>query len=582
MRHGFQWLTIVLVMLICLSFAEEQIKEELAIEKNITIGKQGGQIVVSTVGDPKTFNTILANETSSTDIINHMYSPLVTLNNVTQEYEPSLAREWKHSDDYKVWTFPLRRGVRWSDGKPFTADDVLFSFDVVYNPDVPNAIKDVVMVDGKPFKVEKGDEYTIKITLPDTFGPILYSLAIVPILPKHILEKSIKDGTFNQIYNLSVKPEDLVINGVFMLDKYASGEKTVLKRNPYYWEADSTGKRLPYLDNLIFLNVPDMNAMLVKFQTQETDMHAFYGDLYKTMQDGEAKGNYTVYELGPGMGTEHLWFNLNPGTNPETKKPIVEPHKLKWFKERDFRRAVSHAINRPGITRAVYRGRATPIYGSVSPANKRWFNPDVPKYEYNPEAAKKLLDNLGFVDRNGDGMREDKQGNTITFTILSNRENDYRAKVGNIVTDSLKSIGLDARLSLVDFNMLVTKLADTYDYEACLLGLTGSLEPVGGMNFYMSTGRTHEWYPNQATPATEAEARIDEQMSQYLKAPEYRTQKQHYFEVQRIMSEEQFMIYTVAPHVFVAVRNKFGNINPTIIRPYALWNVEQLFIQRTQ
>ncbi|MCD6385263.1 ABC transporter substrate-binding protein, partial [Candidatus Sumerlaeota bacterium] len=168
------------------------------------------------------------------------------------------------------------------------------------------------------------------------------------------------------------------------------------------------------------------------------------------------------------------------------------------------------------------------------------------------------------------------------FTIISNRENEYRAKVGTIICDSLRKIGIDARLSMIDFNTLVVRIADTYDYEACLLGLTGGIEPVGGMNVYLSSGRTHQWYPNQPKPATPAEARIDELMNKYLKEPVYEKQREYFNEVQRIMAEEQFMIYTVVPYSYVAVRNKFGNLKPTVLdHRLVLWNCEELFVRLT-
>lgn len=569
----------ILFLLLGFAFSAKTVVEELYVVKNIQQGKPGGEIICAALGDPKTFNIITANETSSTDILGRMYATLIEFNNLTQEFTPGLAKRWEHSDDYKEWIFHLRRGLRWSDGTPITADDVVFTFEVIYNPTIPNALKDLLQVDRKKFRVEKLDEFTIKVTLPDTYGPFIYVMSGVPIIPKHKLAKAVEEGTFNQVYNLDVNPDMLVVNGPFRLEKFLSGEKTVLQRNPFFWKVDEAGQRLPYLNRIIFLNVPDVNAMLVKFQAGETDFHGFYGDQYITLKDQEKKGNFTIYEIGPGLGTEHLWFNLNPGKNPESKKPFVDPVKLKWFQQKEFRQAVSHAINRPGIIRAVYRGRGIPIYGPISPANKRWYNPNIPKFEYNPQKAKALLDKLGYIDRDGDGIREDKEGNKISFTILSNRENKYREKIGTIIVDSLKAIGIDARLSMMDFNMLVAKLADTYEYEACLLGLTGGIEPVGGMNFYLSSGRTHEWYPSQPTPATPAEAKIDELMNKYLKEPVFEKQREYIFEVQRILAEEQFMIYTVSPYVYVAVRNKFGNIKPTVLRHRILWNCEEIFVK---
>ncbi len=576
--------TILLILLGSMVFssicAQEKATEDLFVVTDIKKGKKFGSIISAALGDPKTFNVITTNETSSSDILNRMYSALVEFDNNTQQYESGLAKRWEHSEDYKIWTFHLRRGVRWSDGTPLTADDVVFTFDVIYNENVPTALKSLLQVDGKYFKVEKIDAFTVKVVLPDTYGPFIAVIG-APIIPKHKLERALKEGTFTQTYNLDVKPEDMVVNGAFTLGNYVSGEKTVLKPNPYYWKVDSAGTRLPYLENIIFLNVPDTNSMLVKFQANETDFYDFFGDQYLTLKQDEKKGNYTIYDVGPSLGTNHLWFNLNPETNTETGKPFVSPKKLKWFRERDFRRAVSHAVNRPGIIRAVYRGRAVPVFGPVSPADKRWHNPDVSKFQYDPGKAKSLLDNLNYKDRDKDGIREDPQGNKISFNIITNRENQYREKIGNIITDSLREIGLDARMKMVDFNTLVVRLADSYDYEACLLGLTGGVEPVHGLNVYLSSGRTHEWYPEQETPATEAEARIDELMNKLIKEPEFEKQKEYFFEVQRILADEQFMIYTVNPIAYVAVRNTYGNVKPTALRHRVLWNCEEIYVKRT-
>lgn len=568
---------IVPVLVAPLLLSAEPVTEEGQIIEDIEIGKYGGQIVVAQPGDPKSFNIILANETSTTDIVNRMFAGIVEYDNQKQEIMPGLAKSWEHTDDHLTWTFHLRKGIRWSDGRPITADDVIFTFDVLYDPKIPNAAKDLLQVDGKRFRVEKVDDYTFKVHLANTYGPFLWAMQL-PVIPKHILEPHIKDGTFNQFWNTSVDPKDMVVSGPFTLERFVSGEKTVLKRNPHYWRFDKQGNRLPYLDRVIFLNVQDMNAMLLRFQAGECDVYdSFYGDKYRLVKDDEKKGNYTVYDLGPALGTNHFWFNLNPEKSKETGKPYVDPVKLKWFQNVKFRKALAHAINRPGIIRTVYFGRAIPIWGPESPADKTWYNPNVIQYPYDLDKARKLLDEIGFVDRDNDKIREDPEGNDIAFTFISNRENNIREKTGNILMDDFRKIGTKATFKLEDFNTLVTKIQDSYDYEACLLGLTGSPEPANGLNVYLSSGRTHEWYPEQAKPATEWEARIDELMNKYLHEPEVEKRKPSFDEVQYIMSDKLPMIYTVNPIVYVAIRNNFGNLKPSIIRHRTLWNVEQIY-----
>ncbi len=576
MKYAVTRCIITAIIAPLLLFAKPVTEERHVIE-DIEIGKYGGQIIVATISDPKSFNIILANETSTTDIVNRMFAGIVEYDNEKQEIIPGLAKSWEHSDDYLTWTFHLRKGIRWSDSHPITTDDILFTFDVIYDPKIPNAAKDSLQVDGKRFRVEKVDDYTFKVHLPNTYAPLLWAMQL-PVIPKHILEPRVKDETFNQYWNTSVDPKNMVVSGPFTLEKYVSGEKTMLKRNPHYWRFDTKGNRLPYLDRVIFLNVPDLNAMFLRFQAGECDVYdPFYGDKYRMVKDSEQKGNYTVYELGPAFGTAHFWFNLNPEINKETGKPIVNPTKLKWFQNVKFRKAIAYAINRPGIIRTVYFGRAIPIWSPVSPANKHWYNSSVIRYPYDLDKARKLLDEIGLVDRDNDGIREDAEGNDVGFRFISNRENNIREKIGNILSHDFKKIGLKAIFKLEDFNTLVTKLQDSYDYEACLLGLTGSPEPSSGMNVYLSSGRTHHWYPSQERPATEWEARIDELINMYLHEPEVKERKPHFDEIQSIMSDKVPMIYTVNAIVYVAIRNNFANMKPTAIRHRTLWNVEEIY-----
>ncbi|MCK5554191.1 MAG: ABC transporter substrate-binding protein, partial [Deltaproteobacteria bacterium] len=156
MKYAVTRCIITAIIAPLLLFAKPVTEEGHVIE-DIEIGKYGGQIVVATISDPKSFNIILANETSTTDIVNRMFAGIVEYDNEKQEIIPGLAKSWEHSDDYLTWTFHLRKGIRWSDGHPITTDDVLFTFDVIYDPKIPNAAKDSLQVDGKRFRVEEVD-----------------------------------------------------------------------------------------------------------------------------------------------------------------------------------------------------------------------------------------------------------------------------------------------------------------------------------------------------------------------------------------------------------------------------------------
>ncbi len=546
----------------------------------IEIGKYGGRIVLASLGDAKTFNPITANETSSTDIIQHIYEGLIGYHTERKVVIPGLASSWEHSPDFLTWTFHLRKGVTWNDGHPFSADDVIFSLDVTYDDKVINPARSFLEVKGQKFQYRKVDDLTVEIKLPAIYGPFERALATsVVIIPKHKLEADWKAGKLTEALNVNTLPTEVVGTGPFKIKQYLSGERVILERNPNYWKQDEKGQRLPYLDEIVFLNVPDIAAMDVAFEAGKVDTHTITPDKYKRFKDLEQSGNFTIHELGVDLGESHFWFNQNTGTNASTGKPLVEPHKMAWFSNVEFRKAISHCINREGIIKNVFRGRAEAIYGPISPANPPWYNPNIPKFEYNLEAAKKILDGLQYVDRNGDGIREDPQGNKIEFTFITNRENNIRERMGNIIQESFKEVGIDGRMKLVDFNTLVTAIADSFDYDACLLGLTGSDYPLSGLNVYRSSGRTHSWFPNQKTPATEWEAKVDQLIEDFLATPDEKDQIKIWWDIQQLYAENQPMAWLVNPKVYVAVRNRFGNMRPRVIRPREVWNIEEIFVK---
>lgn len=572
-------LSLLSASLICAaSFAEAELMTVAGIE----IGKPGGRLIVPALGDPKTFNVVTANETSSTDIVEeNVYEGLVGYDPEKKEIVPWLASSWEHSDDFLTWIFHLRKGVQWNDGAPFTADDVMFSFQVIYDEKIINPARSFLQVQGQLFEIRKVDEYTVEMKLPGVYGPVLRALSdSFRVIPKHKLEPLYAVGQFQESLNVGVDPAEVVGTGPFKIKSYLSGERVILEKNPYYWKQDEKGTRLPYLDELVFLNLPDFDSWDIGFEAGKTDAHLqIVPDKYKRFKDGEAAGNYTVHDLGIALGDNHLWFNQNTYSNPDTGKPFVDPKKLAWFTNPTFRKAVSHCINRQGIVRNVFRGRAEAIYGPTSPAMGKWNNPDIPKFEYDTEKAKALLDEIQFIDRNGDGIREDPQGNKIEFNFITNRENEYRERIGVIIQESFQEVGLDGRLKLVDFNALITAIADSFDYEACLLGLTGSDHPLSGLNVYRSSGRTHEWFPNQKTPATEWEARVDELLEDFLATPLEEDQVKIWHEIQRIYAENQPMAWTVNTNIYLAIRNKFGNVRPQIMMPRLWWNVEEIFVK---
>jgi peptide/nickel transport system substrate-binding protein len=543
-------------------------------------GEYGGRVRIGELGDPKTFNPIVSAESSSRDIFGRMYASLITINNITQEVVPALAYMWELSPDNLELIFHLRRGVVWSDGVPVTAYDAEFTYEIIYDKRVQNSLSDIMRVNGEPFVGAAVDSFTFKVTIPSPFAPFLLWAGGISLLPKHILKDELDKGTFDSAYNVNWPVEKLVVCGPYLLEKYESGVKTVLRRNPVYWRVDRTGNRLPYIERIIHISVRNTETMLLMFQTGDLDMLVIpnLSDV-PILESGTEKGDYRVIGLGPSLGQNMFWFNMNPGKN-KSGTMFVEPYKLRWFTDVRWRKAMAHAVDRTGIAETVFGGRAEPQYGPETPANKQWYNPNVIRYDYNLETSRKYLDSMDLIDRDGDGIREDEDGHPVEFTMITNTGNDQRELIGNIMKDDLAKIGVKMNFNPIEFNTLVVKIDNEYDYECCLLGLGGGdPDPSSGMHVWLSSGRMHQWYPNQLKPATEWEAHIDKLMNLQMTTLDKTMRKEYYDQVQYIISDKVPYIYLVTPQVFVAVRNKFQNLVPTILEHRLLWNIEEVWVR---
>ena len=399
-------------------------------------GIPGGKFVVAELGDPKTFNYLIANEASSMDIGRFMFWGLLNFDVPTQTVKPGLAESWTNTPDGKTWTFKLRQNLRWSDGEPLTADDVLFTWkEIVYNPAIPSAIKDPYIVDGKEFTVTKVDDLTIKIVTPEVYAPFLAAFgAGVAIYPKHILEKYVAAGTFSSAYGVNWKPQDIVGSGPYCLKEYKPAQYTMLERNPYFCEVDRQGHRLPYFDHIIFTVVPDMNAMSLRFLSGESDADDFiYPYEYDRFKAESAKGRFLLLEPGVGLENSFFWFNQNTNLNAKTGKPCVDPVKLKWFRNVKFRQACSYAIDRETIIKSVYSGRGIPAYGFLTPGYQFWYDPNIKQYPHDPARALELLRGIGIEKRNGDDFLTDADGNRIEFVLNTNTGNGAREKTAVLI-----------------------------------------------------------------------------------------------------------------------------------------------------
>ena len=547
------------------------------------IGTAGGTITTATISEPLTFNGVLANDSYSSGLLGYLFEGLTEVSWLTDEVEPALAESWEHSADGLTWTFHLRRDVRWHDGEPFTAGDVEFTFNrIIYNPDIPTSARAAFQFryldeagawQEAPMTVSAVDDYTVRFVLPTPFAPFLRSMG-TSIYPRHILEPHIEAGTFDALWGVDSDPSEVVGTGPFTIEGYTPGEGVVLVRNPDYWLRDAEGNALPYIERIVHLLVPSIDDDLAKFRAGEVDAYGMRGQDYALLESEQQGGNFTIHRRGPAFGTTFLGFNLNTGSNPESGEPYVAPEMLAWFSSVEFRRAVAHSIDKARIIDEVQYGLGYPQWASISPAAGDFHNPFVRRYEYDIEEANAILDGLGWTDRDGDGVREDVEGNPISFKLVTNVDNDVRARVAAIIDEGLDLIGIDARFEPVDFGDLVGQLTTTYDWEAMIVGLSGGTEPHFGMAVWHSGESLHLWHPNQEQPATEWEAAIDESYVLGSQELNRELRVQHYRRAQEIAAEQLPLIYTTLSERLTAVRNVFGNTTPTL---YGLWDVRYVY-----
>jgi peptide/nickel transport system substrate-binding protein len=552
-------------------------------------GTYGGRFVIGQTTGPKSFNAMMANETSSTDLTQLMFTSLSDFDNTTQQVVPLLAKSWDVSPDGLVWTWHLRRGAAFSDGHPITAEDVLFSFQVAYDEKLHPSVQDLLKVDGKPFEVSAPDSYTVITKIPKAYALTIPAIGSLRIMPKHVLEPAFKKGEFASAYNTNTAPESLVTSGPFMLKQLVPNEKSVLTRNPYWFGVDAKGQRLPYLDELVFLIVPDQNTAALKFEAGDLDgLDNVKPEDYKRYEDNQGKGNFKLYDLGPALNTNMFWFNLNRVREAKPGKKIgqtyVDPIKYAWFSNKTFRRAVSEAVDREAIIKSVLFGEGVKNWSTSTPGNKIWYTPDAAGFDYNPDDSKKLLASLGYKDKDGDGYLEDTGGHTISFTLKTNGDNVLRTQMCNFIKDDLAKVGIKCIPAGVDFNTLITNLREDFQYEAILLGLQSAVPPDPGMgqNVWRSSGLTHYWNVKQPHPETQAEAQIDQLMTDNVSTIDDAKRHQSWSQIQKLVNEETFMIWLPTLNTKLPVRNGFGNLEPSVIPHRILWNIDRVFVKHTR
>jgi peptide/nickel transport system substrate-binding protein len=537
--------------------------------------RRGGQIVASFRSQLRTFNRLIAQDNPLETFTFLTQGKLVRINRATFELEPWLAERWESSADGRTHTIYLRQGVAWSDGQPFTAADVLFTLKAVYDPKAKSVLASTLRINGEPIIAAARDASTIVLTFPAPTGRGLHLLDALPIYPAHKLQAALDAGTFADAWTTSSPPADVVGTGPFVLREFIPGQRVVFDRNPRYWRKAADGTALPYLDRIVLEFVPEQNAELVRLQAGAVDLvqAELRPEDYVPVRRAEEAGTLTVVEQGVSPDADALWFCLKP--EMKAKDP-----RFAFVQRREFRQALSHAVDREEFAQDVFLGEAVPVWGPVTPGNRRWFDANILRYPYDPAMARQLLASIGLSDRNGNGVVEDAAGTEARFTLITQQGLGYYERGTNFIREQAAAVGVAFDVAPLDANTMIGRML-TCDYDAIYMRLLATdLDPAGNPDFWLSSGTAHVWDLAQRTPETEWEKRIDTLMIEQAAELDPARRKQLFDDVQRIFAEQLPMLHFAAPRMYTAHSRRLIGVQPSVMRPPILWSADTLAVTR--
>jgi peptide/nickel transport system substrate-binding protein len=533
---------------------------------------RGGRLVVALRVEPSTLNPTTSYRTGEHAVIGRLHAALVILDRDTLEPVPSLAESWEVSAEGRVLDVELRRGLRFSDGEPFDAEDVIFTFETLLDPENAAPQRSTFLRDGEPVRVTATSSHSVRFEWSKPRAAAVRMLEGVWILPSHRIRSQVEAGVWSRAWGVATRPGEMVGLGPFRLARYRAGERLVLERNPFYWKRDSRGERLPYLDELEFVFVPGEDAEVVRFAAGDTDIidHVSPEDFQVLQRGGEDR---IMTDVGPGLSYSLLVFNLNDLTGRNL--PAVEARQA-WFRRRGFREAVSLGIDRMGIARVVYRGRAAPLATLDSPASGAWRNPALEPPRRDPEAARQALQEAGFRWRS-DGALIDEDGQSVRFSILVSATSSTRRRIASLLQRDLAGLGISADTVPFDHRSLVERVVHSFDFDAVLLEVQPhDAGPMAHFGTLVSGGSTHLWRMGVG-PVNDWEAELDRLMEEEVVSVEPDRRRALYHRVQEIFARELPFITLVSPNVLVGRRVGLGGCRPSVLDHHLLWNADELY-----
>jgi len=484
-----------------------------------------GVLRFSLGGEVSLLNPILSTDTASSAVEAVIFNGLIKINE-NLEVVPDLAKSWEVSKDGRIWTFHLRKNVKWHDGHPFTAEDVKFTFDSILNPKVNSVRRGDFIIEGKPIEFKVIDKYTIQAILPKPFAPFLVQMGM-GIIPKHLLQgKDINTAEFNR------RP---IGTGPFIFKEWQAGDHIKVVRNPHYYLGS------PLLKEIVYKIIPDENARLVALEAGEIDATGIPPKDYRRMKT--AKG-IKVFEYDALVYT-YLGFNL---ANPK-------------FADRRVRQALAYATDKNQLVNLIFRGLATPAYAPSAPVS--WaYSEDVPKYPYDPEKAKQLLREAGVKN--------------LEFTILVNQGNKEREKAAVILQQQYKKVGVKVNVRVIEWSALLKIInapKDPKDFEAIIIGWALGLDPDAYSIWHSSQ------YPKGFNFIKYRNPEVDKLLELGRTTMEKAKRKKIYAKLWKLIAADQPYIFLWYPKAVEGVNDRIGGLSKP--GPAGLFlNIEKVYVKK--
>ena len=532
-------------------------------------GKVGGTWYMVINEDPKSFNHLIAEQDSNTAfVVRNMTDYLTDYDVISREWIPNIASSElivNDSNNTMQVVYTLRNDIYWSyynsnQKVKVTSDDVIFWYNEIEGDPASGSSgynsQFLIMPDGSQARVtiSKIDDLRFSFNFPRIIAEPQLSTNM-DFGPRHIFEPAKRRGGIEAVKNLfsiAVNPQTIPSMGEWFLVEYTPGQKLVYKRNPDYWRKDSKNVSLPYIEEMVVRIIPEENTKLLLFRRGELDTYGLRPEDIDTIINNN-DGSYTVFNSEGSLGANFWTFNQNP---VNSGKPQYE-----WFTKKEFRQAMSCLLHRNRINAQVYRGLAEPKIDFFAEPNP-FYNPSIKlEYLYNVERALDLLSSIG-IKRDANGTMRDSKNNAVEFDLTIRSESTVYQDISSIIMDTLSQIGIKVNIRVLDFQKQVQQVFETYDWDSMLIGLSGSnYFPTQGSNVWPSDGNYHMWYPNQKTPATDWEARIDYLYNEGKFTIDNERAKVLWDEFQSIILEQCPLIYLMRPRGFWALNNRWDFTN---------------------